>query len=415
MSTLVITLPPRPRLSPGAPAAAPADDGTEYTYALADDALQPRQQGACAAALLPRADTVVAVLADLDVSWHAITCPKAPAGRLRAALAGLLEEQLLDDPEHLHLALSPQAQPGKPAWVAATDRAWLADHLARLEKAGAFVERVVPLSRPDEPAEAHFFAAAAAPDGRADNTWLVRGSAQGVQALRLAGTQAAALLPGWRDQTPRFTSQPMVAAQAERWLGRPVAVVTETERALNAARTLWNLRQFELAPRHRGVRALRDLAKPWRTPAWRPVRLGLAGLLVLNLVGLNLWAWQQRQAVAAQRQAQVALLKQAHPQVRAVLDAPAQMQREAEVLRASAGRAGDGDLEVLLAAAAQAWPEGLPPVEQLRYEPGRLTLGGARLSPQQVQALRERLAPVGFALEAAEGRLVLSRAAAPRT
>ena len=61
---------------------------------------------------MPRADSVVAVLADSDVSWQRITLPKAPAAKLRAALGGLLEDHLLEDDEALHLALAPGAQAG---------------------------------------------------------------------------------------------------------------------------------------------------------------------------------------------------------------------------------------------------------------------------------------------------------------
>ncbi len=42
-----------------------------------------------------------------------------------------------------------------------------------------------------------------------------------------------------------------VAAQAERWLGAPVMVLPHEQRALQATRSLWNLRQMNLAARHR--------------------------------------------------------------------------------------------------------------------------------------------------------------------
>jgi general secretion pathway protein L len=95
-----------------------------------------------------------------------------------------------------------------------------------------------------------------------------------------------------------------------------------------------------------------------------------------------------------------------------VLDAPLQMQRETEVLRAAAGRAGDSDLEALLAAAAAAWPETQGPVQTVRFEPGRLTLAAAGWNEQQVAQFRDRLRPGGWAVESADGRIVLSRARA---
>jgi general secretion pathway protein L len=412
MSTLVILLPPRERL--GAQSRSGSSDAAagEYAYVLSADGLTIAKQGACAPSLMPKADSVVAVLADTDLSWHRISLPKAPAQRLRAALAGLLEEQLLDEGEAMHLAAAPDALAGQPTWVAATRKPWLAAHLEALEKAGVFVERVVPLSWPSETPAGHFFVGSSRSDGSISQVGLVYGDSQGVQFMRLAGGLPRTMLARWSAAPLRWSAAPAVAAQAERWLGAPVIVQSDAERALLAMRSLWNLRQFDLAPHHRGVRALRELFKRWRHPAWRPVRAGLAALVALHLLGLNLWAWQLRQSAADKRFAMVELLRSAHPQVRAVLDAPLQMRRETDLLRAAAGRPGDDDLELLLAAAASAWPEGRAPVDALRFEPGRLTLTVIGWTAPQVEALRARLRPAGWAVEATEGRLTISRAAA---
>ena len=91
----------------------------------------------------PRADTVVLLLADADVSWHRVDLPKAPAARLRAALSGVMEEALLDDDEALHLALGPGAVTGRPGWVAATHRPYLIAALTAIEAAGRGVAGVV--------------------------------------------------------------------------------------------------------------------------------------------------------------------------------------------------------------------------------------------------------------------------------
>ena len=144
MSILVIQIPSRRRLAAGA-SGIPAAAGTDLAY-ISTDGRSVQAQGEAAAALLPRATTVIAVLADADASWHRITRPKAPANRLRAALVGVLEEALLDEPEAVHLALAPGATAGQPTWVAAVDKAWLQQELASLQKAGVFVDRVVPMS-----------------------------------------------------------------------------------------------------------------------------------------------------------------------------------------------------------------------------------------------------------------------------
>jgi general secretion pathway protein L len=94
-----------------------------------------------------------------------------------------------------------------------------------------------------------------------------------------------------------------------------------------------------------------------------------------------------------------------------VLDAPVQMQRETERLRAAAGRAGGADLEVMLSAAAGAWPDGLGPVQTLRFEAGALTLAAPGWAEAQQEQFRARLRAAGFAAEFSDGRWTVTRAA----
>jgi general secretion pathway protein L len=202
-----------------------------------------------------------------------------------------------------------------------------------------------------------------------------------------------------------------VAAQAERWLGMPVAVRSDAEHALQAVRSLWNLRQFDLAARARGSRLLREGWKRLLSPAWRPARMGALTLLVLHLVGMNLWALHQRGEIERRKEAMVALLKASHPQVGTIVDAPVQMRRATDNLRAAAGRIGDADLEAALGAATLAWPDGQAPVQSLRFDGGKLTLVVGAWNADQVERFRARLRSAGWSVEAAEGRLVLSRGA----
>jgi general secretion pathway protein L len=413
MSVLVVLIPPRVRLAAREGEAAPAaDDG--YAYVFSPDGLQVGAQGRAAPALWPKADSVVAVLADADTGWQRLTLPKAPASRLRAALGGLLEEQLLDDDEALHFALAPGSVAGAPTWVAVVHRAWLRGEIERIERSGPAVDRVAPSAWPGDAPHGHFFSASAEPESAA-GLMLSHGDEQGLTLLRLQGSLARALLPRLSAQPTRWTATPAVAAPAERWLGASVALMTDAERALQAARSLWNLRQFDLAPQRRGMRTLRDAWRRLRSPAWRPARIGAPALLLLHLVGLNAYAWQQRHGIAERRQAQEALLRSSFPGVRAVLDAPVQMRRETEALRAAAGRAGEDDLESLLGAAAAAWPEGQGPLHMLRFEPGRLSIAVSGWSADETAQFRDRLSAGGITIEDAEGRLVLRRAGGGRS
>jgi general secretion pathway protein L len=412
MSILVVLIPPRARVRAHDAGGTDTDSssGREFHYVLSDDGLNLESQGHCAAALLPRATMVVAALADADVSWHRIVLPRAPTARLRAALRGVLEEAVLDEAGDVHLAVAPQAAPGQPTWIAAVNRPWLTRELAGLERATVFVDRVVPMSWPDDPPSGHFSEARTGTEVALSTLNLTWSHPDGVASLRLQGGLARALLPNPLPDSVRWSASPGAASAAEKLLGIPIPVMTPAMRALQAARTTWNLRQFDLAPHHRGARALRDAMRHFMTPGWRPVRMGVAALVALHIVGLNLYSWRQHAEIDERRTAMVNLLRTTYPQVRAVLDAPVQMQRETDALRVAAGRAGDADLEPMLSATALAWPPDRPAVESLRFEPGRLTLAAAGWGNQEIEQFRSRLRPTEWQVESVEGRLVVSRA-----
>lgn len=406
MSTLIVRLAPRPRAADGAGARTATGSSTELRYVLSQDGISISGEGVRPAGQLPRADSVIAVVPDTEVSWHRITMPRVSGQRLRAALSGLLEEHLLDDEAHQHLALQPDPVPGQPAWVAALNKPWLQTELAALEKARVFVERVVPLSWPDAVPSGHFDEAQGDVPGEMTLCYAHPG---GVLCLPVRGGGARSLLPERFDAATRWSASPAVAAPAERWLGAPVLVTSGAERSLQASRTLWNLRQFDLAAKHRGSRMVAELWRRLRGPNWRPARIGLGLLVGVQVLGLNAWAWHQRGEIDAKRRSMNALLVDTFPQVRSVLDAPLQMQRETDALRAAAGRPGEQDLEPLLAAAASAWPPNRPPLETLRYEPGRLSVASQGWSDEQIAQFTQQLRTSGWRVESAEGRLTLSR------
>lgn len=390
MSVLVILLPPRPR------ATVDADrPPVDHAFVFSADGQTLSRQGRAAAAQLPRADSVCLALADADVSWQRVAVPKAPAARARAALGAVLEDALLDDDEAVHLALEPGTGPGQTAWVAVTHKAWLQAQVSALEQAGVMVDRVLPQSWPAAPARVH--ALPAADEGR-DPT-LVWSHADGVSCLRLAGSLARHQLATLDRQGLRASAHPAAVAAAERWLEAPVAVLSDADRALQATRSSWNLRQFDLAPQHRGMQAVREGLRRMAGPQWRPVRVGLLALLALQVVGLNAWAWRLDQAVQDKRRAQAQLLQTTHPQVRSVLDAPLQMQRETDALRAAAGRPGPADIEPLLAATALAWPDGQPPLAAMRFEPGRLLITPNGWADAQHQQFADRVRAAGYQAE----------------
>jgi general secretion pathway protein L len=419
MSTLIIQLPAHERLSSDpasvdAVKAPAATAQTEYFYVLTANGQAATRHGKATATELPRADTVVAVTAPTDVSWHRLSLPKAPSARLRQALGGMLEEFLLDDPEDLHLAVAPNSRAGEDTWIAACNHTWLTGHLMALEKARIRVNRVVPGIWPDEPPTAYFHElhdTGGSEREQGVEFMLSWSSASGVATWPLQGSLARRLLPDPWPEGTRFMASPAAAAPAERWLGGAVQALTHTDHLLVAARSMWNLLQFELTPNSKGLQAVSDQWTQFLSPQWRPVRVGVVCLLVAQLVGLNAWAWHQKREVKLKRAEMLSILKSAHPQLQVVLDAPVQMKRETEALRAASGQPGESDMDALMMVAAGAWV-GEQPARGMKYDGNALALTPPEhWGPGEIEQFRNRLQTSGYSLEqAGDGQLTLRRA-----
>jgi general secretion pathway protein L len=142
------------------------------------------------------------------------------------------------------------------------------------------------------------------------------------------------------------------------------------------------------------------------------VRIGAVAFVVVMLLGLNLWAFSQRRAIDDRRLSLQTTVRQSFPRVSELdvqRDAAAVMQRETQALRTLAGKPGDADFEPMLQAAASAWPQDRP-VENLRYEPGKLSLAANGWNDAQIERFRTQLAPGGWRVDTSEGRVVLTRA-----
>lgn len=406
MSTLIVTLP-----YPAAGSAAVFD------YVLSSDGHSLSAQGRATAALLPalpaRGATVVALVPARALSWHQITLPGTMARalrgrladqpRLRAVLAGLLEEFLLDEPEQLHFAVFPGAARDAPVWVAVCQRAWLLEALHTLAALPHRIQRIVPEYAPLPDA-----GAAATADVTADlaPAQLVLCTSLGVTVLPLGAAAAARVL---QAAPPEIRAEPAVAALAEQTFGRAVRELGPGQRQLQAAQSDWNLAQFELSDsrRNRMLKALGlAVSRLARAPLWRPLRWGLALLLGVQVLGLNAVAWRERALLAEKKQALNALFSRSFPEVPVIVDAPLQMER-AVALRLEAAGLGGGpglvELFLLLAAAAPEYP--VPTAIEL--QDGELRLQGTLPAAERVAVLSRQLAAQGWSARAQGEQLVL--------
>jgi general secretion pathway protein L len=206
-----------------------------------------------------------------------------------------------------------------------------------------------------------------------------------------------------------------VAELAESVLGYRVPIVKPTARWLQASRSSWDLAQFDLASSGR-ARASKKLAAIWRTvwhgPQWRAARWGALVLVVAQLVGLNAWAWKERSALEAKRNAVRNILTQTFPSVRLVVDAPLQMTREVAALQQATGGVATSDFEPMLAALAPTIPLGRIPTA-IDFSGGQLRLRGLGLQPTEVSNMAATLSSRGYSARS-EGDLLLVQAEAPR-
>ena len=418
MSTLIVTLPLEPPLATA-----------QFDYVLTPDGRTVTGHSRVPAALLPPVPNgdIVAVVPAQALSWHAVQLPRgtltrnflseSASPRLRAILDGLLEERLLDDPAQLHFALAPGARDDAPVWVAVCDRAWLRTALQTLEQAGRAASRIVPefapqgvatdasagagSNRPHAPSTDPSTAAGTAPDaalhviGTPESAHIVFANASGVTVLPLA--HASVVLAAWPEGSG-IVAEPSVAALAEGFFKRPAALQQSAQRWLLAAQSDWDLAQFDLvnSGRTRTWKRASSLWKAlWQAPRWRAARWAAGALAVVNLLGLNAWAWKERTSLDAKRLAVREVLTRTFPGVKVVVDAPVQMVRELAVLRQATGGTSNGDFETILASfGALALVDSTP--SAIEYVANEVRFKGLGLVASQVAEAAGKLKTQGY-------------------
>jgi general secretion pathway protein L len=407
MSTLIVTLPLQ--LTGAAPA---------YSYVLSPDGRTMGAHASASAALLPQpVDEVIAVVPVRALSWHRVDLPKgsmANATRLRAVLEGLLEERLLDEPESLHFALEPGARPGTPSWVAVCDRAWLRSAVQALETPQRHVARIVPEFAPDVEGAGEMTLHVT---GEPGDAWLVTSHAGGVIVLpmsasaMLMGASASPLAHVAHDlpEDASVIAEPGVAAMAEQLLQRKVTIRQYAQRQMLAAQSNWDLAQFDFISSG-GSRAAKKFSALWRellaAPRWRAARWGASLLVVANLLGLNAWAWKEESAIAAKRAQVNGQLTQSFPEVKVVVDAPVQMERQVTALRQATGSVSGSDLESMLGAVSTAAPPGRS-LSSIEFSAGEGRFKGLNLSAQELPTMAAGLRAQGYSARSEGDSLVL--------
>lgn len=371
---------------------------------LSDDGQTVLRSAEAPVALLPAPSGVeiVALVPASRLSWQRVALPRGAlkgglfqegsAGRLRAVLDGLLEDRVLDDIARLHFAIEPQPRSDEPVWVAACDRAWLHAWLATLAQAGRPAARIVPeLAPPSAKAGVSSLHVTGAPD----RSQLMLAGPDGVTLLPLSAATAA--LIAWPEDG-EVLAEPGVSALAEQFFNRSVTLQTAPERWLAAARTDWDLAQFDLLY-NRSTRTRKQLSSIasslLQSPRWRAARWATIALLAVNLVGLQAWAWKEQAALATQREAIRNTLTSTFPEVRVVVDAPLQMSRALADLQRRNGSASSADMEFMLVQFRASAPDTPAPVA-IEFIAGQLRMKGFDPSNTGLVPVFARLRAQGY-------------------
>ena len=390
MRTLILQLPT------GLPQA-----NTLYLHAWAEGATQtaPLILKWASSQLLPKLDRaaeLVVMVPALALSWHRVELPPGlhkQKARLQAALHGLLEERVLDDPAHLHMALPSDWKNAPAAWVAVCDKAWLQAHLAALETQGLTPHRIVPEFNPDAPS------LQITATGDAEAGWLWACHAEGgVWGSPLASIDAETWSPQALEGA-EIQAEPSVVALTSQKLQTQARLMPPAQHWLAAIASDWDLAQFDVQSdaRARQLKTAQRVASGlWHAPQWRWARWGFGLLLCSQLIGLNAWAWKTRANWQSQQQTWAQILRETLPGTSVVVDAPLQMQQGVNRLRQNAGSLAPGDLEAMLMALGQALPPQVSAPRQWRLNDGQLRLGGWTLSDAEQQAIQQTLSTQGY-------------------
>lgn len=307
-------------------------------------------------------------------------------GLLRQALPFAVEERLATPVEQLHFAFSGR---GDPLDLAVVEADWLREQLSGLAARGLHVQAAY--------SEASLLPASAPGEGvlvLAGERVLLRGPQGAVLSERVELLPELLALSGSSDERP--VEWNVFLCEGSRPVALPAALAARAQPAPGLlrllARQLQSLSAPDLLQGAFAVR-LRGDALPWLKRA-----AAVAGLAVLLAFSQ---AVVERQLLASriegQRLEMAALLRQALPDARTVVDPRAQL--EIEYARLLRGAGGDDALALLARVAPSITGSTRYTLESIDYRNGALDLTLRAPDVATLDGLRETLAALGLAAE----------------
>lgn len=444
MSTLIVMLPSSQALD--------ADAWASLTLPFAllarDGAILHTGQSRFEA--LPKAGATVLVLSASDTLMLHLILPPVTGPRLRRLLPNLVEDHLIRDAQHCHIALDPVPLASGERCVAAIDRAWFAQLLEQFSQAGHGALRVVPLlyciplptlieppetqpvlSTEHAAVSSHDAATAPLPEmpigvlarvrqgydetiddaGDGTDTLVELAVRQGIfgfgmnvsasqltTTLEQLASRGELLVQVFSEDAHACADTPSSTAPLESSLANAAKLPFATV-ARQALACRFNLCQFEFATAARGRAAVAGF-KYWRIP------LGFLGAaLLVSLLAVNLQWFELRRHSEMLKSQMTERVKSAFPQIAVILDPAAQMRSELLRLRRSAGILQSGDFEALAANLAHALgPIPSTSIAELNYNGEAIDLSFKPGSSIDESGLKQRCMMNGLAVREEDGK-----------
>ena len=340
------------------PAKASVDSGAAQTcpFALVGDGGHVERQGTSPLGnlgdLIAASRKVVLMLAASDATLLRVKAPPLSAARLKAALPGLVEEQVLGDTADCVLAAGAADADGVRT-VAVVQRTWLEVLVKALLAQGAHSVSVLPmqLCLPFQPGSV----SAALSLGEAGYELILRRSQFDGMGLALPADPLAALhtlraMAG--DEPVSLFLSPEQMKQFEPLM----ADAATAPHGISLAEDHWQ--HWVAASRSAGLDLAPALgaagasAREWQRWRW-PLRIAALAVLV-NVVGLNIeWMRLKREANEV-RLAMMQTFKAAYPKETVILDPVAQMRKNISLAKADDGQAAPDGFIAMSANLAEA-------------------------------------------------------------
>ena len=332
------------------------------------------------------------------LSWHRVTLPKTPKNKYLAILAGALEEHLLDEPESLHFAFEAGVElhkRGAICWVAVCQLAWLHACLDTVSRAGIQITRIIPEIAPcDTKCVGHEWQGI---------TWLTLCTTESMISIPVNSETVSVVRDTWRTECTGGMATHQAASNLERLFPDYTWVPIHNMALCWAAslRSDWDLAQLGVSlsgGANRTQKYKEWLRSLWTGGRWHSARWALASVVVVQLLGIQLLAWKETSAVATLRQQINDTLRLTFPEIRVVIDAPLQMQREVEKLRTASGTIRPNDLEALLQALGRLELSEPLVLESIQSDSTQVILSHQALSANNQQNMAQQLSSQGWSV-----------------